>query len=238
MSCIWRFMYRDVLQPGDTFTMMMRKMVMAMGAISGIVSTMALIHCSFSSECVPSSSFYPRFISYVVLDIGSWIYVKWTHTAPIWLIAFWINSISAITLLNMLACPNGPYEFILIGIMLIVLLCRAHSANLTVPVMALLVYAYNFSFGRMGPPYPLLMLPDGYDTRKGPLRGPKRKRLSHDEECVRTNSHYSAHPAHPAVGLRLWRSTTAARPSLTLNICEEMWTEPVNLKPKITTKIF
>ena len=36
MSCIWRFMYRDVLQPGDTFPMMMRKMVMA---ISGTVAS-------------------------------------------------------------------------------------------------------------------------------------------------------------------------------------------------------
>ena len=38
MSCIWRFTYRDVLQPGDTFPMMMRKMVMAVSAIMGIVS--------------------------------------------------------------------------------------------------------------------------------------------------------------------------------------------------------
>ena len=43
MSCIWRFMYRDVLQPGDTFTMMMRKMVMTLSAILGIAPLTVII---------------------------------------------------------------------------------------------------------------------------------------------------------------------------------------------------
>ena len=43
MSCIWQFMYRDVLQPGDTFPMMMRKMVMAMCAFIGIIPMIIII---------------------------------------------------------------------------------------------------------------------------------------------------------------------------------------------------
>ena len=36
-------MYRDVIQPGDTFPMMMRKMVMAVSAFIGIVPMLILI---------------------------------------------------------------------------------------------------------------------------------------------------------------------------------------------------
>ena len=161
-------MYLDVLQPGDTFPMMMRKMVMAITAIAGIVPMFIVIQ-KLMGLLENNSSAYPRFISMVVIMFGSWIYVKWTHTAPTWLIAFWTNSVSVVTLLNMLATPNGPYEFILIGIMIIVLLCRAPSVNLAVPVMALLVFAYNFSLGRMGARYPLMKLPDGGGIPPGDL---------------------------------------------------------------------
>ena len=112
MSCIWRFMYHDVLKPGDTFPMMMRKMVLAIGAIAGIVPMLILIQV-FMGLTSKNSSTYPRFISFVVIQIGSWIYVKRTHTAPTWLIAVWINSMSSVTLLNMLFSPKAPYEFAL-----------------------------------------------------------------------------------------------------------------------------
>ena len=36
-------MYLDVLQPGDTFPMMMRKLVMAVTAIAGIVPMLIII---------------------------------------------------------------------------------------------------------------------------------------------------------------------------------------------------
>ena len=71
---------------------------------------------------------------------------------------------SAIVLTNILNNPNGPNEFLLIALMMLVLLCKLHSANLIVPLMALLVFAYNFSLGRMG-----IMLPDGVISKPGDL---------------------------------------------------------------------
>ena len=128
MSCIWRFMYRDVLQPGDTFPMMMRKMVMAIGAIIGIIPMMILIQ-DIMGLTVGNSSTYPRFISLVVILDGSWVYVKCTHTAPTWLIAIWINSFSVVTVFNMMSTPNAPHGFGLIVLMIITLLCKAPSVN-------------------------------------------------------------------------------------------------------------
>ena len=138
-------MYRDVLQPGDTFPMM-RKMVVALCAIGGIFPMFIIIQ-KLMGQSGNNSSSYPRFVSMVIIMIGSWIYVKRTHTAPTWLIAFWINSLSVLTLLNMLTTPNAPYEFVLIGIMNAVLVCKVPSVNLTVPFMGLLVFCYNFSLG-------------------------------------------------------------------------------------------
>ena len=153
-------MYRDVLQPGDTFPMMMRKMVMAIAAIAGIVPMLIVIQTLMGLSPSLNNTFgYARFITFVVTMFGSWIYVKWTHTAPTWLIVFLINSISAVVLLSMLSEPNLPFEFVLIAIMHIVILCKVPSVNLTIPVTAVLVFGYNFSFGRMGAPYPLMMLP-------------------------------------------------------------------------------
>ena len=147
MSCIWRFMYRDVVQPGDTFPMMMRKMVIAITAIMGIFPMLILIQklIGFEGQSANNSSSYPPMTLIMVIMIGSWIYVKRTHTAPTWLIVFWTNSLSVIGLFNILNTPNGPNEFPLISIMLIVLLCKVHSANLIAPLVALLVFAYNFS---------------------------------------------------------------------------------------------
>ena len=92
MSCIWRFLYLDVLQPGDTFPMMMRKMVMALAAICSIAPITILIQFFLGLKEKTSTS-YPCWSSFAVTMIGSWIYVKWTHTAPTWLIMFWTNSI-------------------------------------------------------------------------------------------------------------------------------------------------
>ena len=58
----------------------------------------------------------------------------------------------------MLTSPNSPYEFTFIGIIMIALVCKLDTVNVTVPVTGLLLFGYNFSFGRMGAPYPLLML--------------------------------------------------------------------------------
>ena len=127
-------MYRDVLQPGDTFTMMMRKMVMAVTALIGILVVYGLIQ-KFVGQKVNSTT-YPCYISLIVTMIGSWIYVKCTHTAPTWLIAFWTNSNSVVTLVNLLNAPNAPSEFIFIGIMIGVLLCKVPSVNLTVNFMS------------------------------------------------------------------------------------------------------
>ena len=101
--------------------------------------------------------------------IGSWIYVKWTHTAPTWLMVSWINSLSVVSVLNIVSTPYAPWEFPLIGQIMIVLVCKLDSVNVTVPVTALLVFGYNFSLGRMGAPYPLMMLPDGFDLSLGEL---------------------------------------------------------------------
>ena len=128
MSCIWRFMYRDVLQPGDTFPMMMRKMVMALGLFIGTVAVYGLIQ-KFMSPQANTSTTYPCYISLVVTFFGSWIYVKCTHTAPTWLIALWTNSISVLALLQLLTNPNFPWEFTLIGIMICVLVCKASSSS-------------------------------------------------------------------------------------------------------------
>ena len=98
--------------------------------------------------------------------------MKWTHTAPTWLIAFLTNFMSVLVLFNILATPNSPQGFILIGIMMVVLLCKVHSLNLTVPVMAILIFGYNSTLGRMGAPYPLLMLPGGSDKTPGELLSP------------------------------------------------------------------
>ena len=156
-------MYLDVLQPGDTFPMMMRKMVIAITAIVGIVPMIILIQLVMGIT-TPNSTSYARFISSVIIMIGSWIYVKWTHTAPTWLMVSWINSLSVITVFNMLSTPNGPYEFVFIALIIILLVCKLDKVNLTVPVTALLVFGYNFSLGRTGAPYPLMMLPDGADS--------------------------------------------------------------------------
>ena len=81
---IWRFMYLDVLQPGDTFPMMMRKMAMAIGAIVGLFATYGLIQTLMAKQGSTSSASVPCYISLVVTFFGSWIYVKRTHTAPSW----------------------------------------------------------------------------------------------------------------------------------------------------------
>ena len=168
LSCIWRFMYLDVLQPGDTFTMMMRKMFMAIGAIVGLAPMMSLTQVLLGLKEKTSTS-YPCFISFVAILIGSWVYVKCTHTAPTWLIMFWANSMSVVTLLQILTNPNAPWEYALIAYMFTVLICKVPSVTLIVPVTAFLIFCYNFSLGRMGAPYRLMMLPDGFELPPGEL---------------------------------------------------------------------
>ena len=103
--------------------MMMRKMVIAMGAFAGIAPMSIVIQTEMGQNPSLNNLFgYARFITYVVTMIGSWIYVKWTHTAPAWLIALWINSMSAVTLLNMLAVPNAPYVLPQIAVIIVALL--------------------------------------------------------------------------------------------------------------------
>ena len=167
MSCIWRFLYLDLLQPGDTSPMMMRKMSMAVGALVGLLAVYGLIQTLMGKQGKASSTTVPCYISLVVILISSWIYVKCTHTAPTWLIALWINILSVTILLSVLTCPNFPWEFSLFTLFIGVEIMKVHSVNLIAPVTTLLVFCYNSSLGRMGAPYRLLMLPDGSDSTPG-----------------------------------------------------------------------
>ena len=83
-----------------------------------------------------------------------------------------INSLSVICLLSNLTTPNSPHGFIQIGLINCFLLCKVHSVNLTAPVTAVLIFGYNLSLGRMGAPYPLIMLPGGGDLTPGELAPP------------------------------------------------------------------
>ena len=124
MSCILRFMYHDVIQPGDTFPMMMRKMVMALSAIAGILTVLNVLY--FTTKPITNEThafyYYIVFISCAVILISSWIYVKWTHTVPTWLIVFWTNSISVLCLLYNLATPNSAQGIVQLAIIICVLL--------------------------------------------------------------------------------------------------------------------
>ena len=155
-------MYHDVVQTGDPFTMMMRKMVMAVGALLGILVVYGLIQ-KLTGQKVNSTT-YPCYISLIVTFFGSWIYVKLTHTSPTWLIALWSNSLSVTLLLFILSSPNYPWEFSLFALFIAVEMMKVPSVNLIVPVIALLVFGYNFSLGRMGAPFPLMVLPEGRDS--------------------------------------------------------------------------
>ena len=71
-------MYLDVLQPGDTFPMMMRKMVIAIVAMAGIVPMFILFQIVMGL-LETNSSGYARFILCVIIMIGSWIYGPTRH---------------------------------------------------------------------------------------------------------------------------------------------------------------
>ena len=74
-------MYHDVLQPGDIFSTMMRKVVMALSAIGALIVVVVLIQiCMGIGSTGPSS--YPIWFTVLAVLIGPWVYVKWTHTAP------------------------------------------------------------------------------------------------------------------------------------------------------------
>ena len=179
-------MYHDLLKPGDTFTMMMRKMVIAVCGIAGIIPVMILIQ-SVMGLTATNSTTLPRYILLTVILISPWIYVKWTHTAPTWLIALWTNSTSVLVLLNLMSNMNAPFEFALIAIMLIVLLCKVPSVNLTAPVTVLLVFGYNFSLGRMGAPFPLMIFDFGITIVNKPLEK-KKKCPAFCDLCTATSS--------------------------------------------------
>ena len=132
MSCILRFMYRDVIQPGDTFPMMMRKMIMALSGIAGSLVMLNVLYFTTTplTDETRAIYFYSFSISNANTLIGSWVYVKWTHAAPTWLIVFWINSLSVICLLSNLTAPNYPHEYIQIAIIIGYILCKVPSVNL------------------------------------------------------------------------------------------------------------
>ena len=152
MSCIWRFIYRDLLQPGDTFPIMMRKLVIAVSGILGFVAVYGVMQKLMSKQANTSTTYIiiGSYLSLMVTFFGSWIYVKWTHTAPSWLIAFWIHSVSVTVLLFMLCNPNYPWEFTLIAIIFAASILKVNTLNLITPITALFVFGYNFSLGRMG----------------------------------------------------------------------------------------
>ena len=172
MSYIWRFMYLDVLQPEDSFPTMMRKMIMAISAIVALAAVYGLIQKLMGKQGKANSTSVPCYISLIVTFWGAWIYVKCTHTAPTWMIALWANIVSLTILLSVLACPNFPWEFALFTLLIALEIMKTPLVNLIIPVTTLIVFAYNFSLGRMGPPYPLLTLPDGSDSTPGELVTP------------------------------------------------------------------
>ena len=129
-------MYHDVLQPGDTFSTMMRKVV-----FTGIGST------------GPSS--YPIWFTVLAVLMGP------REVDPHSTYAFWVNSLSVLFLLSNMATPNNPLEFTLISIILVVLLCKVHSADLILLVSALVI-----SLGRAGT---LIKFPFGYDLTPSEL---------------------------------------------------------------------
>ena len=80
-------MYHDVIEPGDTFPMKMRKMIMALSGIAGILVMFNVLYFTTKLRTNETRAiyYYSFNIPIVVILIGSWIYVKWTHTAPTWL---------------------------------------------------------------------------------------------------------------------------------------------------------
>ena len=131
MSCIWRFLYHDLLEPGDTFPIMMRKMVVAVGVPVGLLAVYGVIQKLMSKQANTSTTYIIMgcYISLMVTFFGSWIYVKRTHTAPSWLIAIWTNSLAVTILLFILCNPNYPWEFALIGLIFAVSVLNVHSVK-------------------------------------------------------------------------------------------------------------
>ena len=175
MSCIWpflyHFMYYDNIEPGDTFPIMMRKLVMAAGGLVGFMAVYGVIQKVMSKQANTSTTYIIMgcYLSLMVTLFGSWIYVKRTHTAPSWLIAIWTNFLAVTMLLFILCNPNYPWEFALIALMCCVPFLGMHSVNLIIPIACLLIFGYNFSLGRMGAPYPLMVFPGGFDQAPGEL---------------------------------------------------------------------
>ena len=171
MSCIGRFLYYDLLQPGDPFPIMMRKLVVAISAVLGLLAMYGFMQTLMSKQANTSTTYIiiGCYISLMVTFFGSWTYVKKTHTAPSWLISIWTNSLSVTFLLFILCNPNYPWEFALIGLITAVSVLNVHSVNLIIPMASLFVFGYNFSLGRMGAPYPLMVFPGGFDQTPGEL---------------------------------------------------------------------
>ena len=46
MTCVWQFLYRDLLQPGDTFPTQMRKLILALGGLASILPVYSLLSVS------------------------------------------------------------------------------------------------------------------------------------------------------------------------------------------------
>ena len=66
MSCIWRFLYLDVIQPGDNFNMMMRKMIMALSAIVGNLTLLNLLY----STTQPRTNEIVYFYSFLIPTVS------------------------------------------------------------------------------------------------------------------------------------------------------------------------
>ena len=71
-------MYHDVIQPGDTFPMMMRKMIMALSVIAGILTMLNVLYSTTKPRTNETQAIYLYSfgIPAVVIAIGSWIYLK------------------------------------------------------------------------------------------------------------------------------------------------------------------
>ena len=124
MTCVWQFLYRDLLQPGDTFPTQMRKLILALGGLASILPVYSLLSVSvttpdgFQIEAA-------RMAMLLVILLGPYVFVKCTHTAPTWLIGMWSNGANLFLIFSVVWNPNGVYNYAFIGMMIVVFLSHA-----------------------------------------------------------------------------------------------------------------
>ena len=94
MFSIPDFLYYDVLQPGDGFTVAMRKLILAVACLVCCIYPVLAFNdvlILVTVEPALGSSVLPITLLYMcAVTIASWIFVKRTRTAPTALMDFWL----------------------------------------------------------------------------------------------------------------------------------------------------